>query len=356
MLSVSVTFSSNAALTPTAIALGNFDGLHLGHRQVVLPILQSSVMSNPLMTSPRGSKDLGSVYTTVEAQHRSMVVTFSPHPQEFFSGQPKKLLTPLREKVALLRSMGVDQLVLLPFDRELAALTPDEFVAKILVNQLQADRISVGSDFRFGASRAGTAKDLAAIAATYGIDVTVVPLYTDSGERISSSAIRASLQNGDLQQANKFLGRAYSLSGVVIEGQQIGRTIGFPTANLQLPPEKFLPRFGVYAVRVAIVQGEEEISAGGKFNLQPETMNPIPQNVDPSRFGVMNIGFRPTVAGESLTVEVHLFDWSEDLYGKTLNVNLEHFLRPEQKFPSLEALKTQIHTDCELARTILIKN
>jgi riboflavin kinase/FMN adenylyltransferase len=142
----------------------------------------------------------------------------------------------------------------------------------------------------------------------------------------------------------------------VIQGQQIGRTIGFPTANLQLPPEKFLPCFGVYAVRVAIAEGEEEVSAAGKFHLQGSTMNPMPHSADPSLFGVMNIGCRPTVAGESLTVEVHLLDWSEDLYGKTLNVNLEHFLRPEQKFPSLEALKTQIHTDCELARTILIKN
>jgi riboflavin kinase/FMN adenylyltransferase len=335
-------------LTPTAIALGNFDGLHLGHRQVVLPILQSSGMSDPLTTSRRGSKDLGSVDATV--------VTFSPHPQEFFSGQPKKLLTPLREKLALLRSLGVDQLVLLPFDRELAALTPDEFVAKILVRQLQAKRISVGDDFRFGAKRAGTAKDLAAIASSYGIDVKIVPLYTDSGERISSSAIRASLQNGDLQQANKFLGRSYSLSGVVVQGQQIGRKIGFPTANLQLPPEKFLPRFGVYAVQVAIAQGEEEVSETGKFNLRPEKINPIPKSADPPIFGVMNIGCRPTVAGENPTVEVHLLDWAEDLYGKTLTVNLEYFLRPEQKFPSLAALKDQIQTDCAFARNLMMAN
>ncbi|OCR00673.1 riboflavin biosynthesis protein RibF [Oscillatoriales cyanobacterium USR001] len=346
MLSVWVTSFSNAALTPTAIALGNFDGLHLGHRQVVLPILQRAGIPDSLTASPEGSKD-GAIYGTV--------VTFRPHPQEFFSGQPKKLLTPLREKVALLRSMGVDQLVLLPFNRELAALTPDEFVAKILVRQLQAHRISVGCDFHFGARRAGTANDLAAIAANYGIDVTVVPLYTDSGERISSSAIRTFLQNGDLQQANKFLGRPYSLSGVVVQGQQLGRKIGFPTANLQLPPEKFLPRFGVYAVRIAIEPNTgEEFSHTGTFNLRPETINPMPKNVYPPILGVMNIGCRPTVAGENPTVEVHLFDWTEDLYGKILTANLEHFLRPEQKFPSLEALKEQIHNDCVFARNLMM--
>ena len=171
-----------------------------------------------------------------------------------------------------------------------------------------------------------------AIASTYGIDVTIVSLHTCQGERISSSLIRQSLEQGDISQANQLLGRPYTLTGVVVKGQQLGRTIGFPTANLQLPPEKFLPRQGVYGVRVYSPSLESSAS---------------------SLFGVMNIGQRPTVNGTTVTAEVHLLDWSGDLYGQTLTVSLEEFLRPEQKFASLEALKTQINADCAEARAFL---
>ncbi len=263
----------------------------------------------------------GHIYTTV--------VTFNPHPREFFSGQTRKLLTSQAEKAQQLSLLGVEQLVLLPFNRELASLSPEEFVEKILVQQLQATQVSVGEDFCFGYRRTGTSADLKAIASSYRIDVTIVSLQTCEGERISSSAIRQALQQGDILQANRLLGRPYTLAGVVVKGQQLGRTIGFPTANLQLPPEKFLPRQGVYCVRV---HGSSLTSS------QP---------------GVMNIGQRPTVDGTSLTVEIHLLDWSGDLYGHTLTVSLEQFLRPEQKFDSLDALNRQIQADCEAARAFL---
>jgi riboflavin kinase/FMN adenylyltransferase len=231
----------------------------------------------------------------------------------------------------------------LPFDRELAALSPQQFVEEILVRQLQATRISVGQDFRFGHKRAGTAEDLRAIASQYGVKVVITSLQTfpennseQSPVRISSSYIRQALAEGDIPQANRMLGRAYTLTGTVVTGQQLGRTIGFPTANLQLPPAKLLPRYGVYCVRVFL-----EESTGGFPHCQP----PIK--------GVMNIGCRPTVKGNAPTVEVHLLDWCGDLYGQTLTVSLEKFLRPEQKFPSLEALKVQILADCDLARKIL---
>jgi riboflavin kinase/FMN adenylyltransferase len=226
--------------------------------------------------------------------------------------------------------MGVEQLVLLPFDRELANLSPQQFVEEILVRSLGATQVSVGQDFRFGRGRAGEAADLQQLAAPYGIAVTVVPLLFCQGERISSSNIRQALLAGDLSKANRLLGRPYSLTGEVVSGQQLGRTLGFPTANLQLPLEKFLPAKGVYAVRVT--------GAG---------------TADSPAAGVMNIGIRPTVAGGQPTAEVHLLDWSADLYGKTLTVTLEHFLRPEQKFSSLDALKAQIHADCAAARSQL---
>jgi len=318
-----VTNSTVTALTPTAIALGNFDGLHRGHQRVIQPILHQQ------STSP----------------NHSTVVTFNPHPQEFFTGQPRALLTPLEEKVSQLRSLGVQQLVLLPFDRELAALTPQEFVWQILVQQLHVQSISVGQDFRFGRHRSGTAGDLQLIAAQYNIPVTIVPLEictedTSDGThlRISSSAIRQNLESGNISQANHLLGRPYQLRGTVVEGKQLGRTIGFPTANLQLPTEKFLPRQGVYAVYIFI---------------EKPTIDTDNQTTASTLLGVMNIGNRPTVNGTQPTIEVHLLDWSGDLYGKTLTVQLKHFLRPEQKFPDLDALKAQIQLDSMTAREVL---
>jgi riboflavin kinase / FMN adenylyltransferase len=285
----------------------------------------------------------------------STVVTFDPHPQEFFSGQPKKLLTPLAEKVELLEAMGVEQLVLLQFDRELATLTALEFVEEILVRQLKASRISVGVDFRFGRGRAGTAVDLQSIASGYGVDVALVPLHNCGTVRISSSAIRESLASGDLTRANQLLGRPYSLVGTVVGGQRLGRTIGFPTANIELPPEKFLPRFGVYAVRVSVKQGGEKMK-NQSSSYQRENPKPLIAGIPSNLFfvnGVMNVGCRPTVDGLQPTVEVHLLDWSGDLYGKTLSASLVEFLRPEQKFASLDALKTQIQADCDVARSVL---
>ena len=317
------TSSLDAAITPTAVALGNFDGIHLGHRQVIQPVFSSPV-AEVVGTAPRGS-----------LIPCATVVTFQPHPQVFFTGQSRPLLTPLPEKVAHLRQLGVEQLVLLPFDQALASLTPDEFVEMILVRQLQAQRISVGQDFCFGRQRSGTAQVLQAIAARYGIEVTITPLELLAGERISSSAIRQALTQGNLALANRLLGRTYSLSGKVAAGQQLGRTLGFPTANLVLPPEKFLPQQGVYAVRACCCN--------------PDDLLPI----GPELPGVMNLGLRPTVQGTRLTAEVHLLEWSGDLYGQTLQVKLESFLRPEQSFASLEALKAQIAADCEAAKTQL---
>ncbi|MEL6910375.1 MAG: bifunctional riboflavin kinase/FAD synthetase [Cyanobacteria bacterium J06629_2] len=294
--------------TPTAIALGNFDGIHQGHRTVLRAIKDS------LPTSP-ASNVIPSV------------VSFTPHPREFFTGAKLQLLTPVEQKAEILSELGIEQLVLLPFNQDLASLSPQQFVEQILVQRLKTVSISVGTDFRFGYQRQGTGEDLKQIAAQYGIKVQLNSLhkYCDRQNqqvRVSSSLIRQALTAGDMQTANFMLDRAYSLWGTVVTGQQLGRTIGFPTANLKLPEEKFLPRFGVYAVDVLLATTTVK--------------------------GVMNIGCRPTVAGESPTIEVHLLNWSGDLYGQTLKVNLLKFLRPEQKFDSVDALKQQIAQDCQL--------
>jgi len=288
-------------ITPTAIALGNFDGVHLGHQDVLKPIL----------SYPHG-------YPTV--------VTFEPHPKEFFSGQKQKLLTPLAEKIAQFKRLGINQVILLPFNAEFAALSGEEFVKKILIQELNAKCISVGENFCFGYQRQGTVKELEEIAAQLGIEVVVVKLKKQ-GERISSSEIRNYLAEGKITLANQMLGRSYSLTGKVIPGKQLGRTLGFPTANLEVEEEKLLPCFGVYSVKVLINENSQK--------------------------GVLNIGRRPTVQGEKVTIEVHILDWNSDIYGETLTVSLEQFIRPEMRFNSLEDLKYQIEQDCQTARELL---
>ncbi|WP_299414477.1 bifunctional riboflavin kinase/FAD synthetase [Acaryochloris sp. IP29b_bin.148] len=301
-----VTSLLEIAPTPTAVALGNFDGIHRGHCQVIQSLLSAC-----------------------PDQAQGTVVAFDPHPQAFFSGQHQPLLTPLAEKAKLLEALGVDQLVLIPFNQALARLSPQAFVQEILVEQLVAQWVSVGFNFYFGYQRAGTAKDLVEIAGQYQIPVSITAPQTNGAEPISSSAIRAALLQGDLQTAQEMLGRPYDLTGTVVYGQQLGRTIGFPTANLQVPTDKFCPRTGVYSVSVT-----------------------SPQWAQPQR-GVMNWGCRPTVDGQQPSLEVHLLDWSGDLYGHTLTVHLQQFLRSEQKFASLDALKAQIQADCDIARSSL---
>ncbi|MBT9310908.1 bifunctional riboflavin kinase/FAD synthetase [Leptothoe kymatousa] len=339
-----ITSSPTSAKRPTKIALGNFDGVHLGHQRVIEPVLThkgglpSLELSDDMClqsSSASGYSDLPGTATfdQVDASGPhdwASVVTFFPHPKEFFSGAARPLLTPLEEKSRQLACLGVDQLVLLPFNAELANLDATAFVERILLRDLQATHISVGSDFHFGKGRGGDANLLREIATQHQIPVTIVPLQNDVQGRISSSRIRQALIDGELAKSNQLLGRPYTITGLVVPGKQLGRTIGFPTANLKLPIDKFIPRQGVYSVRA--------------FGILPD-QQPV--------LGVMNIGNRPTVAGQDLSVEVHLFDWQDDLYGKTLTVSLESFIRPERKFDSLDLLKEQIARDCELARRTL---
>ncbi len=295
-----------ALQTPTAIALGNFDGVHRGHQQVI--------------------------HTLVEAAppdcYRS-IITFSPHPQAFFSGKERLLLTPAAEKRALLSQYGIEQVIVLPFTQDLAALSPLEFIEQILVQQLQAKVLSVGFNFGFGRGRSGTAEDLKTLCAAFGIPVHIVPPYCYRGDRVSSSAIREALARGDVALAGELLGRPYRITGTVVSGQKLGRQLGFPTANLALPPDKLLPRHGVYACRVT----------GAAFS--------SPQ------LGVVNIGVRPTVNGQVLTTEVHLLEWQGNLYDQELTLHLEAFIRSEMQFSTLAALQAQIASDCHKATVLL---
>jgi len=293
-------------ISPCAIALGNFDGIHKGHQKVIQPIFDYPHLTPSL-------------------------VTFIPHPEEFFTGTRKQLLTPIPEKCQILEKLGIQQLILLPFDRNLAHLSPETFVINILIQKIKAQFISVGEDFKFGYQRQGNAESLQHLANKHNIKVTITPeqnlIINNQSIRISSSYIRESLFLGKPELAMQMLDREYQIFGQVIEGQKLGRKIGFPTANLRFYPEKLLPKFGVYLVQIVLENHH--------------------------LWGVMNLGNKPTVDGKNISIEVHLFDFNDNLYNKKITIKLIKFLRNEQKFNSLDELKKQIQIDCEKAKFII---
>jgi len=294
---------SRAVDRPAAITIGNFDGVHRGHQAMVARTLEAA--------RRRGLM--------------SCVLTFEPHPREFFaSAAAPTRLTSLREKLELLAALGVECTFVARFDREFAARTAADFVKNLLVDQLRAAWVLVGEDFRFGAKRAGDVLLLRTLAAENAMDVEVIETVTDGGLRISSSAVRQALAQGDLAQAERLLGRRYSISGHVVHGDKLGRALGFPTANVQLK-HNHPPLLGIYAVRVH--------GAG-----------PQPRDA------VASLGFRPTVADRGRArLEVFLFDYNGDLYGRHLRVEFVAKLRDEEKFDSLDALKAAMARDCRAA-------
>ncbi|NDG74792.1 MAG: bifunctional riboflavin kinase/FMN adenylyltransferase, partial [Synechococcaceae bacterium WB8_1B_136] len=262
------------------------------------------------------------------------VVSFWPHPREVLHGEPRLRLDLPGEKLELLEPLGIRQLVMVPFTRELALLSPEAFVLEVLHRQLQAVRVAVGDNFRFGVGRSGSAQDLVALAAPLGIAVSVLPMLRDASGKLSSSRIRAALAAGELAEAARLLQRPYRFSGLVVPGRGLGRGLGWPTANLRVDGRKFLPREGVYAAW-AQLQG-----ADGQ---------------DGERLAaVMNLGPQPTVdPTASSAVEVHLLGRQLELEGAELLVEPVALLRRQHKFESLEALCAQISADAGEAERLL---
>ena len=290
---------------PSAIALGSFDGLHEGHRQVIKSIVKSNY----------------GVPT---------VVSFWPHPREILYGERRLRLDLPNEKTYLLELLGIKQLVLIPFDLELASQIPEEFIEKVLHKTLRAKEISIGENFHFGKDRTGNAIQLKKIANNLGIKVNVIPITKDSFGRMSSSRIREALKEGDLKTAKKLLGRPYSFKGKVIKGKGIGKKIGWPTANLEINGRKFLPKIGVYAAVASLKSRNFTIPA------------------------VMNLGPQPTIDPDSPSkAEVHLINTDIDLYGDELKVIPTERIRGQIKFESLEMLTKQIKADVSTASKIL---
>jgi len=312
------------ALRPTAIALGSFDGLHRGHRRVIEAI--TAIRSVPAATADPEERCDGSGGTAIPT-----VVSFWPHPREVLHGETRLRLDLPEEKLELLEPLGVRQLVMVPFTRALAALSPEAFVAEVLLEQLQVLRVAVGENFRFGAGRCADAADLARIGAAAGVPVAVVPILSDEAGRVSSSRIRRALGAADLVEAERLLERPYRFRGRVVPGRGLGRGLGWPTANLQVDGRKFLPREGVYAVLAW-------------RSAQPEA--PMP--------AVMNLGPQPTVDPTAPSaVEVHLLNQVIDLAGEQLIVQPVRYLRAQQRFAGLAELTARIADDAGEAAAIL---
>jgi len=294
--------------TPHAVTIGNFDGLHLGH-QAMLARLQDVARARGLP---------------------SCVLSFEPHPREFFAPeQAPARLSSLREKAECLQQMGIDRLHVFRFDRAFSALTAEAFIEQVLGTTLQARYVLVGDDFRYGAKRAGDFALLEHLGRSLGFDAESLPTVEVAGERSSSTAVRQALAAGELEHAAHLLGRPYSISGRVVHGDKLGRDIGFPTANIQLKHNQ-PPLLGIFAVEVCGLNGE-----------------PLP--------GVASLGRRPTVKGADAVpvLEVHLFDFKAEIYGRRVRVDFLHKLRDEEKYPDLDSLVAQIRRDVDNAKHFL---
>lgn len=295
------------------VTSGTFDGVHLGHQKIISRLTEIADRGDA-----KGQKG------------ETVVLTFWPHPRTVVSNdsQGLKLLSTLEEKTELLEAAGVDHLVVIPFTRSFSELSSAEFIQQILVDQIGTKKLVIGYDHHFGRNREGSFDYLQQHAHEYGFEIEEIPRQDVEHVGVSSSKIRKALLEGDLETSTKFLGRPYSLSGTIVKGQQLGRTIGFPTANIQVDdPSKLVPSNGIYATEV-IYKGK--------------TLG-----------GAMSIGTRPTVGGTHRTLEVFIFDFNQEIYGERLTVRFIEYLRPELKYEGLAALVDQMHLDVEQARIIL---
>ena len=279
--------------------MGTFDGVHIGHKKILNKLTQN----------------------TENETYESLVLTFFPHPRMVLQEDSDiKLLNTIAEKIDLLEKIGIENLVIHPFDETFSRLTAEEFVSSILVDQFHIHKIIIGHDHRFGRNRTADIDDLIAFGKQYDFEVEQISVQEINEISVSSTKIRNALLEGNMALANEYLGYEYFLTGNIIQGKQLGRTIGFPTANLKIEENyKLIPQNGVYIVKSII--NEETV------------------------FGMMNIGFNPTVEGQKQSIEIHYFDFNADLYNQKISVSILHRIRSEQKFESVELLKEQLEKD-----------
>ncbi|MGA0896294.1 MAG: bifunctional riboflavin kinase/FAD synthetase [Flavobacteriaceae bacterium] len=286
------------------LTIGTFDGVHIGHQKIIGSLVQQAK----------------------EKKLQSSLLTFFPHPRMVLQKQSSlKLIDTLKEKEFLLKKLGIDNLIIHPFSEEFSQLTAIEFTRDLLVDKLKIASLFIGYDHRFGKNREASVDDVIIYGKTYGFDLTVIPAQDIESITVSSTKVRTAIEESDFEKVNQFLGRPFQLNGIVTQGEGLGRTIGFPTANLEIPESyKLIPPKGVYMVDV--------------------------EHRNRSYKGMMNIGNRPTLNGSHQTIEVHLFDFDQKIYGDSLKVLIVKKIREELKFDSLEALKTQLAVDQEICK------
>ena len=288
------------------MTIGNFDGIHLAHQKIIRKVVEEARKIN----------------------RRGVVMTFEPHPQKVLHADqiPFYLILTFEEKMAVLESLGVDVAIIIEFTRAFAKTTADEFIRNVICEKIRPREVLIGHDYTFGKGKEGKPEYLRSLGRQCGFDVEVIEAFRLDGDIVSSTRVRHMILKGDVAEAAYLLGRSFNLRGTVVRGFQRGSEIGFPTANLQ-PDKELMPAEGVYAVFVE-VDGEKHPA-------------------------VVNIGYNPTFANESLSVEIHLLNFKEDLYGRLLNVLFVDRLRGERKFESAEELAEQIKADIVRAREIL---
>lgn len=301
------TFDLNS---PVAVTMGTFDGVHLGHREILSQLTQ----------------------TAQQAKLPSVVLTFFPHPRMVLEPQhPIQLLNTIDERIDILRQCQVDHVIVHPFTQEFSQLTPSQYIEDILIQKIQAQKIIIGYDHRFGKNREADIRTLLSYQEKYPLDIVEIPAQLLNSVAVSSTKARQALLQGEVARAHQFLGYPYMLSGQVVSGKGLGKTIGYPTANLQISESyKLIPARGIYIVESTIF---------GK-----------------KKYGITSIGTNPTVGGNTQTIETYLLDFSENLYGQSIQISFLEKIRDEKKFDSLEQLYQAIHQDEQIARNYISKN
>ena len=304
------------------ITIGTFDGVHTGHQQIILQLKKEA-------------ESIGG---------ETLIITFDPHPRKVVNGNPHdiRLINTLEEKIELLARNGIDHLVIIPFTASFSQLSAEEYIRDFLIEKFHPHTIIIGYDHRFGRGRMGDYHLMEEMSPVYQYKLCEIPVHIQDAISVSSTRIRTAIAGTEIEIANQLLGYSFFFEGIVVEGDKLGYTIGYPTANLFIAdPEKIVPGEGVYAVQVSLQTNDSTPS--GTF---------IP--TDSQKFGgMMNIGIRPTVGGRKKMIEVNIFDFNHSIYGQTLRVYVEGWMRPEIKFGGLASLKDQLEKDAGLAKKIL---
>lgn len=325
------------------ITIGSFDGVHLGHLQIINQLKETAAAING----------------------ETVIITFHPHPRKVVSSKEFFILNTLEEKTELLAAAGINHLVIIPFTEIFSEQTAEQYIKNFLVETFHPHIIIIGYDHKFGKNRKGDYKLMEDYGKQFGFEVKEIPQHIINDVTISSTKIREALLSGSLETANECLGYNYFFEGEIVEGNKLGRTIGYPTANISIDnANKLIPANGVYAVKCEIrstkyeVRNQDTEKQSAKYEVQKkEQVENVHSNfvLRTSNFvaGMMNIGLRPTVDGTKRTIEVNLFDFDENIYGKILRIHLYKYLRPEIKFIGLDALKEQLAKDKEAVNSIL---